>query len=70
MKDTEKEILEMLISGNHAREILEVGCEFLKLNFIVWLDVVPAPNELSESLFLLFFVSQYLRVSLGVKYLP
>lgn len=70
VEDAQQQILEVFVSGDHAREVLKVRCELLKLHFVVGLYVVPAPYELSKSLFFLFFVGQHFRVSLSIKDLP
>ena len=48
----QKEVIEMLVSGDHARKILEICGEFLQLNEVVRFDVVPTPDKLSKGLFL------------------
>lgn len=70
MEDAEQQVLEMLISGDHAGEILEVGRELLQLHHIVRLDVVPTPHELVERLLLALLVRQHFGVSLRVVHLP
>ena len=54
MEDTEEEVLEMFVSGNHAGKVLEIGCEFLKLDLVIRFNVVPAPDELRKGLFFAF----------------
>ena len=40
----------MIVSGDHAGEVLEVGSELFQLDHVVWFDVVPTPHELIECL--------------------
>lgn len=48
----QQQVLEVLVSRNHAGQVLEVGCELLQLHHIVRFDVIPAPNKLVERLLL------------------
>lgn len=66
MEDTEEEVLEMFVTGNHAGKVLEIGCEFLKLDLVIRFNVVPAPDELRKGLFFAFLPRQHLRMPLGV----
>lgn len=66
MEDTEEEVLEMLVSGNHAGKVFEISCKFLKFNLVIGLYVVPTPNELSKGLLLTFLPRQHLGMPLGV----
>jgi hypothetical protein len=69
MEYTQKQVLEMVVSWNHAGKVLKIGCKFLKLNDVIRFNVIPAPYEFIESLFLCLFVSEHFRMSLGVIYL-
>ena len=69
MEYTQKQILEMVVSWNHARKVFKIGCEFLKLNEVIRFNVIPAPYKFIESLFLCLFVSEYFRMSFGVIHL-
>ena len=55
MEDTEEEVLEVVISWDHTRNILEISGKFLELDYVIGFYVVPAPNELIKHLFLGLF---------------
>lgn len=69
MEYAEQKILEVLISGNHARKILKVSCKLLQLDEVVRLYVVPTPYKLIESLLLCLLACYDLWMSLSVEHL-
>ena len=63
----QQKILEVLVSGNHARKILEICSELLQLHTVVRFNVVPTPHKLVKGLLLVFAICQYFRMLLGIK---
>jgi hypothetical protein len=60
----------VLVARDHARKVFKVSRELFELDAVVRLDVVPTPDELSESLLFGLAVRQHLRMPLGVENPP
>lgn len=62
----EQQVFEVVVAGDHAGEVLEVGGELLQFDSIVGLDVVPAPYELIECLLLGLLCSKHFGMALCI----
>ena len=66
MENTKKQIFKVLVTRNDCWQVLKVSSEFLYTDLVPRLDVVPAPNELVESLLFRFFIANDLRMTLCI----
>ena len=70
VKHIQQHVLEVLVSRNHPRQVLEVTPELLQPHLVVRLYVVPTPHELVKRILLRLTLRQHLRVPLRVENLP
>lgn len=69
MEDRQQQVLKVLITRDHVRQILEVGRKLFEFDHVVWLDVVPTPDKLGKSLLLRLLTSHDLRMFPRIEYL-
>lgn len=66
MQYAQKQILKMVIPRDHCRQVFEVSCKFLQFDQVVWLDVVPTPNEFVECFFFWFLQGHHFRMFFSI----